>query len=74
MEKQVACLENSCCWKGEALVSVLESFLGGFSLGSQLTPQRSWLGEFCAIQYVFMYSRRSYRPNGSRKVPMPEPL
>ena len=40
----------------------------------RLTAQRSWFGEFCAIQYLFMYSRRSNLPNGSRKVPMPEPL
>jgi hypothetical protein len=40
----------------------------------QLTAQRSWFGEFWAIQYLFMYSSRSYLPNGSRNVPMPEPL
>jgi hypothetical protein len=33
--------------------------LYGIGVGHGLTPQRSWLGEFCAIQYVFMYSRRS---------------
>ena len=34
-------------------------------------PALSW---FWAIQYVFMYSKRSAFPNGSRKVPMLGPV
>ena len=69
---------KACCVLGELVLSLCQLWsaivLRGYQEGLWLTPQRSWFGEFCAIQYVFMYSSRSYRPNGSRKVPIPEPL
>jgi hypothetical protein len=40
-------------------VDLASSWLVNKRMFVRLTPQRSWLGEFCAIQYVFMYSRRS---------------